>query len=506
MKKTWHWLALVLVLVLAGLAIAGYKVDTLGYPLKPGATTDSWTVQTRIELTPAEGPIRVDFRLPAATPGFARVQEDFISPSFGLSVHDGLWERQAAWTVRRARGAQTLYYRGTFYTDGSRANIAPDPEFPERPELEEPFRTAMTAIVEEVRAHSADIVSFATEMLSRINDPSPGAEIQLFLNDPEWQGDRTRIARTLLADARIPTARLNGLMLGETESHASPARWLAVHNGQRWVYLDPSSGQPGLPENFLFWWLGDEPVVDLSGAGLRNIQWSVRRNEADALTLAEQHALTKQTPVAWMSLMNLPIDVQTVYAVLLLVPIGAFLIVLLRNVIGIRSFGTFMPVLIALAFRETGMLGGVILFGVVVAFGLLFRFYLERLRLLLVPRLTAVLIIVVILMVAMSLLSNRLGIEIGLSVGLFPMVILAMVIERMSIVWEERGPGGALLEGGGSMLIAALTYLVMGLETVQYLVFVFPELLLVVLGLTILMGRYTGYRLSELIRFRELAR
>jgi hypothetical protein len=36
-----------------------------------------------------------------------------------------------------------------------------------------------------------------------------------------------------------------------------------------------------------------------------------------------------------------------------------------------------------------------------------------------------------------------------------------------------------------------------------HLMFVFPELLLVVLAITLLLGRYTGYRLSELWRFRH---
>jgi hypothetical protein len=31
---------------------------------------------------------------------------------------------------------------------------------------------------------------------------------------------------------------------------------------------------------------------------------------------------------------------------------------------------------------------------------------------------------------------------------------------------------------------------------------VFPELLLIVLAVTLLLGRYTGYRLTELWRFR----
>jgi hypothetical protein len=38
---------------------------------------------------------------------------------------------------------------------------------------------------------------------------------------------------------------------------------------------------------------------------------------------------------------------------------------------------------------------------------------------------------------------------------------------------------------------------------VKYWAFYFPELLLVLLALIILIGRYTGYRLSELFRFRD---
>ena len=40
----------------------------------------------------------------------------------------------------------------------------------------------------------------------------------------------------------------------------------------------------------------------------------------------------------------------------------------------------------------------------------------------------------------------------------------------------------------------------------EHLLFVFPELLLAVLAVTLLLGRYSGYRLTELYRFRVLAR
>jgi hypothetical protein len=44
----------------------------------------------------------------------------------------------------------------------------------------------------------------------------------------------------------------------------------------------------------------------------------------------------------------------------------------------------------------------------------------------------------------------------------------------------------------------------MGLASVAHLIFVFPELLLLVVAAALLAGRYTGYRLLELRRFKAL--
>ena len=150
------------------------------------------------------------------------------------------------------------------------------------------------------------------------------------------------------------------------------------------------------------------------------------------------------------------------------------------------------------------MAWGLFLFILLVSLGLLIRFYLEYLQLLLVPRLASVLIIVVLLMLVVSLISHKLGIERGLSVALFPMVIMAMTIERMSLVWEEHGPAEAFKQGFGSLLIASLGYLLMTDQQLEHLIFVFPELLLVFLAFTLMLGRYTGYRLMELWRFRSI--
>jgi len=134
------------------------------------------------------------------------------------------------------------------------------------------------------------------------------------------------------------------------------------------------------------------------------------------------------------------------------------------------------------------------------------RFYFDHLKLLLVPRLAAILIVVVMVIAALSVVSHRLGVDVGLSLGLFPIVILTMTIERMTIAWEERGPRDALQQAGGSLAVAAVCYLLIQHTLIRHLLFVFPELLLIVLAATLLLGRYTGYRLVELRRFRVLAK
>ena len=164
-----------------------------------------------------------------------------------------------------------------------------------------------------------------------------------------------------------------------------------------------------------------------------------------------------------------------------------------------------MPVLIALALLEIPPERGLLMFIVLIAAGLWFRFLLSRLNLLVVPRVAACVVIVTLLMMLMSVLSYRLGLKGGGQITLFPMIIIAWTIERMSLIWEEEGKRSALIQVAGSLGVAVMAYLFMKVGQVRYWAFYFPELLLVLLAGILLIGRYTGYRLSELIRFKSFA-
>jgi hypothetical protein len=502
--KVW---VLALLLFLIGGALFVYKWRGLGYPLLPEEVTSIWTVEVTFQFDAGTRamPVKATLHVPGLTPGFAILDENFVSRGFGFTTRLVPGGRQVQWAIRRATGPQTLYYRAVVYKDPAAVESDTTPPFPAPPVLGEPLDTALQELVAQVRQQSADPASFTVELLKRLASSAGDQNVSLLLAGQTDPTSRARAAITVLAAAQIPARLMRGVNLVDRERQSRVLPWLEVHDGDRWLYFDPATGAQGLPPNFLIWWRGEEPLYTMDGGGKTDIRFSVQRNEADPVLVAERRGRAVQSRVADFSLFSLPIQAQAVYAVLLMIPMGALVVVLLRNVVGVTTFGTFMPVLVALAFRETQVLAGIVLFSLVVTLGLLFRFFMENLRLLLVPRLASVLIIVVLLMVLISIISHQLGLDMALSVGLFPMVILTMTIERMSIVWEERGPAEAIQQGLGSLVVAAICFGVMELDVLKHLFFVFPELLLWVLAVCLLLGRYSGYRLLELVRFKSLA-
>jgi len=505
MTRDRQWIVLSIFLVVLGALICAYKMVRLGYPLLPDQTSEQWSIQARLEIEPTEGPIRASLLLPVRPSGFTISNENFVSRGFGLTIEEDLYRRQADWAIRTLGRSKTLYYRATVFADTRQRRISAAPDMPPIPVLEEPWASAMTDIVADVKAESADIESFAAEILDRLTRSPEDANIKLFLADGDAPPDHTRLAQTVLAAAQIPSLLIHGILLQKDVQRSEVKTLLAVWDGSDWFIFDPQTGHEGIPPQFMVWWRGDEELASINGARISDLQISVKRRVASTLDLAAQRTRLSDSLIGRISLLYLPVQTQSVYEVLLLVPFGIMVIVILRNFIGLSSFGTFAPVLIALAFRETELVKGIMLFILIVSLGLIFRFYLERLRLLLIPRLAAVVTIVVLLMTGISLLSHRLGIETGLSVSLFPMVIISMVIERMSIVWEERGGPTAIREGLGTLFMAALAYLVISVDILAYWVTVFPEINFVVLGVIVALGRYTGFRLTELKRFRAIA-
>ncbi|MBF8269858.1 MAG: hypothetical protein HW386_1567, partial [Gammaproteobacteria bacterium] len=490
-----HVYLLILLLLVSGLGVMYLKVTKLGLPLQPGMESYIWTVEAEVEFDARSRSASIQLQLPAEQPEYVKLDEYFIARNYGLNVETQGRKRIAEWSIRRARGPQRLYYQADLVeVPAADINPAADertPRPPERPQYPDALALAVEGLLNQVRSESSDIFTFVSQLLVRLNNPTSSSEIQSITKGitPGTDNWVERI-RYILAGAQITTRMLRGLPLEDGKINESLVPWLEVHND---------------PPNFLRWSVGTDPVLNVKNGKNEQLNFAVTRRPQALTVIAHDRADAMHSPLVAWSLYKLPINTQYLYQILIMVPLGALVVVFMRIIIGIPTFGTFMPVLIALAFRETELLWGISLFLFIVGTGLLFRFYLNNLRLLLVPRLAAVLTLVVMLMLGISLLSNELGLVQGFSIALFPIVIMTMVIERMSITWDESGAIEAFKNGFGSLVVAVLGFLLMNYDRAQHLMYVFPELLLVVLALCLLLGSYTGYRLNELFRFRDLA-
>lgn len=508
---------LVGIMTFIGLWIFAYKATILDLPLSPYGMSDVWTVEAKIDFDATVGrSAKVEFYIPPTQSHFHRLDESFVSRNYGVTTDLERDNRLSVWTIRHApQRSQTVYYRAQFYFD----EAFQGPELSNRG-LTERYtyagaeRTAQQTIISNARLQSVDSLTFAAHVVQELNNQDNG-NAAILLNRI-YTADNIALTAARLLKGPNPEEGPNiisrliygfELTAAEYGQQEVPLQiYLGIWDTEMgWRYINPLNARVGLPSHFLIWQYGDKaPLLNVNGGRSEQLTYSFIKREFNALHVAQEEALQDHSTLMQFSLFNLPLHTQEVYQVLIMVPLGAFIILLLRSFIGIHTFGTFMPVLIALAFRKTELVDGIILFVLIVSLGLTVRFYLEQLKLLLIPRLSAVLTTVIILMMLLSMLSNQLGFETGLSVALFPMVILTMTIERMSIVWEERNAWEAILQGIGSLFAAAIAYVAMSNVYMEHLFFVFPELLLVIIGAMLLLGCYQGYRLSELVRFREL--
>jgi hypothetical protein len=495
----------IIALLLAGLGLGMTVLKVWRYqvPLLPELTTSVWTVEARIGFDGEGGASKVDFLLPAPVSMQRVIDENFVSRGYGLAILDANGSpRTATWTLRRTpANEQALYYQAKVLGKEVRTD-ASVPPFPPVPDYKEPLGSAIQAVLKQARAQSADVFSFTEQALLLLAD-GDDENVKVIRNVDDRRSWAHLVAE-ILAGARIPARIAYGLPLERPTVDARLIPWLEVHNGNEWRGYDAATGRPGYPPGFFIWRYDSADLLRTRGVRDVSSSFSTTQTRVAQMDVAELTGADFRVEPFGINLSRLPVSVQNLYHVVLMLPLGALVVAFLRVVVGVPTFGTFMPILIALAFRETQLLWGVALFLTLVLIGLSLRLMLAQLRLLLVPRLAAILVVVVCLMLGITVLSFRLGLEQGLSIALFPMVILAMTIERMSIVWEERGFGETLKETMGSLFVAVCGYFVMNEPHLDHLMFYFPELLLVVLSATLLLGAYSGYRLTELVRFGGL--
>lgn len=490
------------VLFITGILLMAYQHITFEIPFLPGVQRTVWQVEAKVEFEPlGNTPATVDLVIPDEQPGFFQLSQTTASIGYGSTYIKKDNGSYIEWTKRNPVGLQTLYYRGEFLSDqNAETSSMVVPSIPEVV-IPEPYATAVGELASMARERSSNPFSFTVQVISELERQEEMRTLLL------QHFNRAELILNILHYAKVPARIVHVLDLEDGRRNRTLVERIAVFEGTHYEIFDPRTGTSGIRDNQLIWNSNGGSLLDVQGGQNAHLSFSIIKNSVPVAKAGVLKVMTEKAQgndVVSLSIESLPLEEQSLFKGILLLPIGVLIVVFLRVIIGIKTSGTFMPVLIAMAFLQTSLAVGLIGFISIVCIGLIVRSWLSHLNLLLVARISAVIIVVIAIIGVISLITYKIGLTEGIKVTFFPMIILSWTIERMSILWEEEGYKEVLKQGGGSLFVAVCAFIAMDSLIIQHLTFNFLGLQLVILAFVLIMGNYTGFRLSELKRFKPL--
>jgi hypothetical protein len=192
---------------------------------------------------------------------------------------------------------------------------------------------------------------------------------------------------------------------------------------------------------------------------------------------------------------------------LLLLPLIATLVSVLHYVLGLSGYGIFMPTMIAVAFLATGILGGLVLFAIILAISILSGLALKKFKLHFWPARSIGLMLISMGTFGLMVLATYIKVLNISNISIFPILFMIMLAEEFVRTELTKSKNEAKKLMVGTLVLAIVGAIVMGLKIVQETVLLHPGISLTVgLAANLAVGNYTGIRLSEISRFKKAIR
>ena len=323
---------------------------------------------------------------------------------------------------------------------------------------------------------------------------------------PKSPLDRHYLFMALAEQAHIPGRLVGGLQLSENAG-SSQQHWTELYINNLWVPFDVKQGHFALlPDNYLKLYQGNGAIIESSSGVFVEHQIHVQKEliSRPFIGNARQSIPAYLNPYAvWQSFLATGMPLVSL-KILLLIPLAATIVAFFRNVIGLETYGVFLPALIASSGLHSGILPALFGFLLVTLLVAAIHAPLEKIGLLYVPKLALMLLAVVAVLIGLSYTSFELGLSDIFSLSLLPLVIMAISAERLSQHLQEEGILKAAQVMGMTLIVIGVCFFVINQSSIQWLLFTFPELLIVVAVINLWMGQWIGLRLIEFSRFRWL--
>lgn len=191
---------------------------------------------------------------------------------------------------------------------------------------------------------------------------------------------------------------------------------------------------------------------------------------------------------------------------ILVLPVIVTVVAFMKQVVGMTTLGVYTPSIITLSFIALDIKYGLLLLIFILIVGSLIRMALRRYRMLYIPRMAIILTLISLAILLVLLLGAVFHISDLVAISIFPMLIMSTLVEKFVSIQTDRGFSSALLLISETILVAVICYYVAEWDYLKTLMLSHPEMIFGFLLMNVFLGRWTGLRLFEYIRFREVLR
>lgn len=498
-----------------------YKVVFLGYTLASIIPQVNYEITLKMSYDGFGEPVEIRTYLPAYDDRQSIMNETNASPGSVFEIRNGKTGRMAVWTAENPKSAQNIEYSFTAYAEHVKYEIEKNTSIPAAYPAEIKSELAatdsiqindpvITAIHEKHMPKTRDLqesikaaYDYAHALKPRPFKGMTDAVTAAKLGEASCNG-KSRLFAALLRKSGVPVRLAGGIIMSQGTKKTSH-QWAEAYINGYWVPFDTLNGHYAeIPENYLKLYTGDEPLF-VRNAGI-NFKYAYKTKKAFVSNTALMPGLQDSFLNAynvWEAFGRIGVP-RGLLKIIIMMPLGAFIIVIFRNVIGFQTFGTFLPALIAAASRETGFGWGLLGFICVILLVSLLHYPLDAWGILHTPKMGILLVSVVACICGLTVLGVKLELYDLSYMSLFPLAILTITAERFAITQTEEGLPSALKVMFMTVVAMGFCYLAMNSLAMESMFLAFPELFLVLIALNLWLGRWIGVRVTELNRFKWL--
>jgi hypothetical protein len=189
---------------------------------------------------------------------------------------------------------------------------------------------------------------------------------------------------------------------------------------------------------------------------------------------------------------------------ILALPIVVTLVSFSRQVIGFRVFGIYLPSILTIIFLDIGIQYGLILFVTIIFLGTAMRFLLQKYRLLYLPRMAITLTVIALGMVVFLVLSGYFDYTHIAQATVFSMLLMIILAEKFIEAEIEKGLPETIKLTFETLIISILATLLVRWPLLQNFLLLHPEAIIAVIIFNLSVGRWTGLRIREYLRFNDV--